>query len=271
MKENKTALITGATSGIGAAFARQFAARGYDLLLTGRRKEKLTALARELARTHNVKAEPIIADFTDDAAVQKLIVRIQNRDDIGVLVNNAGFGGRGPFVERDINDITDMIRVHVLAAVRLIHAALPRMLAHGRGVIINVSSLGAFTPFPRNGVYGGTKLFLNFFSEALCAELYGKGITIQALCPGFTRTEFHEKLGYNTAALKNRGIIRWMSADKVVAYSVKHLGKKVICVPGFWNRRLKSVYRFIPKRLFYRFSNAFFKDFAVFSPPKQKG
>ncbi len=271
MKKNKTVLITGATSGIGAAFARHFAAEGYNLLLTGRRKEKLTAFARDLAKTHNVKAEPVIVDFTDESAVQKLIALIQKRDNIGVLVNNAGFGGRGPFIERDITDITDMIRVHVLVAVRLIHAALPQMLAYGAGVIINVSSLGAFTPFPRNGVYGGTKLFLNFFSEALCAELYGKGIVIQALCPGFTRTEFHEKLGYNTAALKNHGIIRWMSADKVVAYSVKHLGKKVICVPGFWNRRLKSVYRFIPKKLFYRFSNVLFKDFAVFTPPQKNG
>jgi short-subunit dehydrogenase len=271
VKNDKTALVTGATSGIGAAFARHFASQGYDLLLTGRREAKLKAFARELAKTHGVKAETVMAEFTDENAVQQLIGLIKKRDTVRVLVNNAGFGGRGPFIERDITDITAMISVHVLVAVRLIHAVLPRMLANGRGIIINVSSLGAFTPFPRNGVYGGTKLFLNFFSEALCAELYGKGITIQALCPGFTRTDFHEKLGYNNVALKNHGVIRWMSPDKVVAYSIKHLGKKVICVPGFWNRRLKSVYRYIPKKIFYRFSGAFFKDFDVFAETKQDG
>jgi short-subunit dehydrogenase len=232
-----TALITGASSGIGATFARRLAAQGYDLVLVARREERLTALATELHRRHGVQAEVLVADLADPAAVARVEQVIEGLDTLSLLINNAGFGASTHFIEVDLATHVDMIQVNVTAVVRLSRAALPGLVARGRGTIINVSSLAAFVSTAGNVTYGATKSYLNAFSEALQAELRGTGVHIQALCPGFTRTEFHY-----TPELKHFDPNRlpkplWMSAEAVVEESLAALGRgQVIVIPGRLNR-----------------------------------
>lgn len=247
------ALITGATSGIGAAFARKLASRGYDLILTGRRREKIKALADELEKAYHVAVDLVIAELSAPEQVEELVQKIKATPDLDVLVNNAGFGASGSFVEGQIEGHETMIGVHVLAPVKLTRAALPVMMARGKGAIINVSSLGAFTPLARNTLYGATKVFLSFFSEALHLELAGSGVRVQALCPGFTRTDFHAKLGIEDANRRDQGPIRWMSADQVVDISLRDLARgTVVCVPGFWNKLITCAVGLLPRRLYYK-------------------
>lgn len=249
----RSALITGATSGIGAAFARQLASEGYALILTGRREEKLRALAEELARASGVAVEIVIAELANPAEVKTLASKIKTTPDLEVLINNAGFGSQKPFHEEEIGDQEKMVSVHILTAMRLTHAALPQMLARGKGIIINVSSLAAFAPLPRGATYSATKAFLSSFSEAISMELAGTGVKVQALCPGFTRTDFHERLGIDRARLKSRGIVRWIAPERVVNASFRCLKRnRVICVPGFWNRVILLLLSgIIPRRLYY--------------------
>lgn len=161
------ALITGATSGIGAAFARKLANQNYDLILTGRREEKINSLAEELRNQYKVKVEVIIAELSDDATVNALVTKIKNLDNLEILINNAGFGVGGKFFQEDITPYEKMISVHVTATMKLTHAALPKMLAQKKGVIINVSSIVGFFPWMRSIVYAATKAFINLFTEAL--------------------------------------------------------------------------------------------------------
>jgi short-subunit dehydrogenase len=247
------ALITGATSGIGAAFARRFAADGYDLIITGRREEKINALANELGAACGARVEVVIAELSDPDQVAALADKVAHTDDLEILVNNAGFANLGGFVGADIECHAAMLRVHVLAPMALAHAALPHMISRGSGTIINVSSLGAFAPTPGEAVYSGTKAFLRTFSEALHLELAGTGVQVQVLCPGFTRTDFHAKLGMDRSRLRNRGPVRWMSPEEVVETSLRCLKKqRVISIPGFWNKVLVWLCRVLPRPLYYR-------------------
>lgn len=232
-----TALITGASSGIGAVFARRLAALGYDLVLVARREARLTALATGLHRQHGTQVEVLVADLADPAAVARVEQVIEGLETLSLLINNAGFGSSRDFIEIDPATHIAMIQVNVTAGVRLTRAALPGLVARGRGTIINVSSISAFVNRAGNVTYGATKSYVNTFSEALQTELRGTGVHIQALCPGFTRTEFHA-----TPELRNFDPDRlpkplWMSAEAVVDESLAALGRdQVIVIPGLLNR-----------------------------------
>ncbi|MGC8879104.1 MAG: SDR family NAD(P)-dependent oxidoreductase [Anaerolineae bacterium] len=244
--------ITGASSGIGAAFARELSRRGYDLILTGRRREQLEQLAQELTHAHSIRVKVIIAELADDAALEQLAERVRSEAQLEMLINNAGFGtGGAPFHEQDYAMHQAMLKVHVQAIVRLTYAALPTLLARHRGAIVNVSSVAAFFPIPYHIMYTSTKEFIRAFSEALAIELRGSGVQVQALCPGFTRTYFHARLGIDPDRFyRARGPMKVMSAEEVVQASLRCLARgDVICVPGTHNRLVSYLPYLVPRRL----------------------
>jgi short-subunit dehydrogenase len=252
--KKRTAVVTGATSGIGAAFAGHYAKEGYDLIITGRREEKIRALASHLRGLGSgVAVEVVLAELSNPHDVGRLEEKIDSTPNLEVLINNAGFGTRKGFFEEDVSTQTAMVEVHDTVPVRLTHAAVPVMLRRGTGTIINVSSVAAWLVFPRSSVYAATKVFLNLFSEGLHMELRTKGIRVQALCPGFTRTDFHDRLGWSAEKKRSRGVVRWMSPGEVVAHSLRCLDQgKVVCIPGFWNRLIVRIMNNIPRSLYYR-------------------
>jgi short-subunit dehydrogenase len=234
----RTALITGASSGLGQVFARRLAARGYNLLLTARRQERLDELRDELQAEYPITAEVFVADLAKPPDVQRLVDRIGDVDSLEILVNNAGFGTAGRFSETDVESQTDMIQVHVVAAVRLARAALPGMLALGTGAIVNVSSVAGFMTGAGSVTYCATKAYLTSFSQSLHIELRGTGVRVQALCPGFVHTGFHDTPALETFSRSQIPKFLWMSADFVVDNSLKALEKnRAICIPS-WKYRL---------------------------------
>ena len=235
-----TALITGASSGIGAAFARKLAALGYDLTLVARRGDRLAALAAELEAAYGIRAEVLIADLTDEDDVERVAGAIAAIPSLELLVNNAGMGAEGRFYQADIGPQLDMIRLHVLASVRLARAALPGMVDRGRGGIINVASVAGFMALPENVNYCATKGYLITFSKALQLELAGTGVRVQALCPGFTHTEFHDDLREFDKARTPK--ILWMPAEAVVEASLRGLARgEVVSIPGIGNRLIAAI------------------------------
>jgi uncharacterized protein len=229
--KRKVALVTGASSGIGAVFARRLSEQGFDLILVARRRERLERLASELAG-----AEVLVADLAVDADLRRVEERIAAEPDLECLVNNAGFGSQGRFREAGLEIQDRMHRLHVIATLRLTHAALGVMLARARGSIINVSSVAGFLHNPFSVSYGATKAWINSFTEALYVELKSAGspIRIQALCPGFTVSEFHDVLGIDRSVIPRS---LWMSAEEVVETSLRSLEQdKVIVIPG-WRYR----------------------------------
>lgn len=241
MSEN-IVLITGATSGIGAAFAKKYASLGYNLIITGRREEKIRAFAYELMNKHSIQVEVIIAELSNDNDLENLTNKVRNTD-LSVLINNAGFGLKNNFHEEQPLAIERMVKVHSLAPVKLTHAALLNMVPKKKGAIINVSSIAGFCPYPKNSVYAATKAFVNLFSKSVALELNDIGVKIQAICPGFTVTDFHEKMGFNPSDYySKRGLFKAMRPEEVVEYSFKALAKnKVICIPGFRNKLIKAI------------------------------
>ncbi len=250
--QRETALITGATSGIGRAFAERFARMGHDLVVTGRRKRVIDNAAREIRKAHGVSVKVIIAELSGEKGLRAVLEAIRRERNLSVLVNNAGYGIDGFFADLPIRDHLDLLQVHITAALRFIHAALPGMIERKSGTIINVSSLGAFAPAPINGIYGGAKSFLNIFTESLHLETRRHGIRVQALCPGFTVTDFHRKMGVEEEVRGNT-MFHWMDPGTVVEISMRCLEKgRVICVPGFRNRLLRALFAVTPRRLYYR-------------------
>lgn len=234
---HKTALITGASSGIGAEFARQLAARSYDLVLVARRGARLEALAAELRSAHDVMVEPLVADLGSEPGVKSVEERMVRPAAPDLLVNNAGLGISGAFAKAELDGQLAMVNLHVAANLRLSHAALPGMVARGSGGIINVASLAAFTALPGNVNYCATKAYLVTFSRALAGEVQKKGVKVQALCPGFTITEFHDEPGRPGAGRAGIPRFLWGPAPAVVADSLRALDRgQVVCVPGFINR-----------------------------------
>jgi short-subunit dehydrogenase len=226
-------LITGASSGIGEVYARRLAAGGFDLALVARREERLKALADELTAAHGIQADVVAADLSKNEGVAKVTDYIEAHPDLTLLINNAGFGKRGKFVEADPEGQLDMVRVHIIATVKLTRAALTGMIQQGRGAIINVSSVAAFFPSAGGATYSASKVYLNNFSEALSAELEGTGVKVQALCPGFTYSEFHDTPEYSDFDRKEIPGALWMPAEEVVDESLAALsGDKVIVIPG---------------------------------------
>ncbi len=230
----RTALITGASAGLGVEFARQLAAAGTGLILVARRLDRLEALARELEKDRGVPVRAVAADLATDEGIARVEAVVADCGTLDLVVNNAGFGGRAGFVHGEAKDHLDMVRVHVDAIVRLTKAALPGMIARGRGAVVNVASIAAFSPFS-GALYSGTKSFLTMFSENLQAELRGKGlpIRVQALCPGLTRTEFHAAADLDLSAIP---AMFWRKAGYVVRVSLRRIGRGVVCIPGWENK-----------------------------------
>jgi short-subunit dehydrogenase len=257
---SRTALITGATSGIGRAFAERFAKMGYDLIITGRRKDVIKKAAGEISKDNGVKVSVVLAELSEEAGISRVLKEIKKAGHIDVLVNNAGFGLNNMFFDEKVENHLKMVAVHVDAAVRLTHAVLPGMVKTGGGIVINVSSLGSFLPTPLNSIYGGTKAFLNIFTGSLHVELRNKGIKFQSLCPGFTSTDFHVQMGVEDEIKKD--VKRWMSPVRVVDYSMKALAKgEIICIPGFMNRLLGIFPVIFPERLYYYIISRVYKKY----------
>lgn len=254
----KTACVTGATSGIGAAFAELFARQGFSLILTGRREEKIRALADRLSVEHGVSVEVIQAELSDRKTIESLALRLAALDGLEILVNNAGFAEKGRFFEQEFPLSERMLQVHDLAVLRLTHAVLPDMMARRRGAVINVSSISAFLPFPKSAVYSASKSFLNVFTESLHYELRGTGVRVQALCPGMTRTDFHERMGFDPGRVyKDRGLMKAMTPEAVADASLACLKKnRVICFPGVNNRLLVFLIRRMPRGLLVRMTRS---------------
>lgn len=192
-----TALVTGASSGIGAALARQLAAEGANLVLVARDEARLEALAAELTGRHpGIAAEVLAADLADGGQLAAVESRVAAGDEpVDLLVNNAGFGTYGPFLDADIDTEEREIRVNVIALVRLTQAAVRAMVPRGHGAIMNISSMAALQATPGNATYGATKGFVAMFGEAVASELAGTGVTLTTVLPGFTHTEFHARAG----------------------------------------------------------------------------
>ena len=242
------AVITGASAGIGAAFARRLGGRGYDLTLIARREDRLRALAQEIAAVHHVRVEPMPADLTSDQDVNTVATYLQEASDLALLVNNAGFGVVGYFFEADVRAQEQMHRLHVLATMRLTHAALENLVPRaqpGTGVI-NVSSVAAFGSSPQTVCYSATKAWMNAFTEGLAAELAAKNspVAVQALCPGFTLSEFHDVLKMDRSRIPRS---LWMTPDFVVQESLRgFFRKKLIVIPGWRYKLLAGLMRTIP-------------------------
>lgn len=256
----KTALITGATSGIGASYARRLARDGYNLILTGRREEKIKMLADELSCVHNVNVEIVLVELSNVDEIDALISRIRN-EPVDVLVNNAGFGTTRFFHEEPLESQQNMVSVHILAVMKLSHAVLPGMIERRDGVLINVSSAGAFLPTPAEAVYTGTKAFLVSFTESLHLELQNTGVKVQVVCPGLTLTDMPlRKLGVDEEHLLKRMPYRWMKPEEVVDASFDALERnQVVCIPGTLTK-LTIISRFIlPAPVYYKTANQFYE------------
>jgi uncharacterized protein len=228
---NKTAVVTGATSGIGAAYAKKLASQGYDLIMTGRRQEIIHKMAEELIKQFKIKAEVIIAELSVDEDIQKVADAIKSCETLEVLVNNAGFLVPTLFGENELVAEETMMKVLTITPVHLIYAALPNMMKNGRGTIINVSSLAAFLPLPKMSIYAACKSFVKTFSERLQLEMKDKGIKVQAVCPGIIDTDFYR---FSPPVKKSMAEqFPMMSPESVVDCSWEELKKnRVICIPG---------------------------------------
>ncbi|WP_022892207.1 SDR family NAD(P)-dependent oxidoreductase [Agromyces subbeticus] len=233
------AIITGASSGLGAEFARTLAARGANLVLVARREDRLVALADELAAAHGVAVHPISLDLAAAGAVGTLAAFVRDRGlTIDSLVNNAGFGMHGPLVDADPARIDEQVRLNVGALVSLTREFLPAMTASGRGILVNVASTAAFQPVPTMAVYGATKAFVLSFTEAVAFETRDSGLRVTTLCPGATRTEFFEVVGteearvgrYQTPAQAIATAMRALDARRTPASVVSGAGNAATAV-----------------------------------------
>jgi uncharacterized protein len=230
-------IITGAAGGLGQAFARKLAARGHSLWLVDRRQAELEQVCQSIRQEYSVAAEPYAADFCRRAEVEQLAQRIKQLPDVELLVNNAGFGSLNHFVDTDPSLFVGMLDVHVAAPMLLTHAVLPGMLQRNSGAIINVSSVSAWFHSAGNAHYGSTKICLAVFTATLNEELRGTNVRVQALCPGFVRTQFHQAESMKDFQRFSPAANMWAAADEVVECSLRRLSRKqVIVIPGFGYR-----------------------------------
>jgi short-subunit dehydrogenase len=234
--DNATCLITGASAGIGVEFARQMAERGYNVTLAARRIDRLTELAAELERDHNIRAIAVACDITDPAQRQELVDSIAARDQhVDILINNAGMGTDGEFWKDSTGDPMPQIELNVNALVGLTHLLVPAMVDRGNGAVLNVASTAAFQPIPRQSVYAATKAFVLSFSQGLSKELSKTGVSVTVLCPGPTRTEF---FGDKQKAMEDDspGIV-WQTAEDCARAGLDGMFKrKRVVIPKALNR-----------------------------------
>ncbi len=233
--------ITGASSGIGATFARKLAPE-HDLILIARRKDRLDGLAGELSAKYGSRVETVDADLTQDRDLAAVAERIGSENGLVLLVNNAGFGTKGRFWEAPLESQERMHRLHVMATVRLTHAALRNMVPRDVGAVINVASVSAWVRTAGSTSYAATKSWMTSFTEGLYLELRGmqSNVTMQALCPGFTYSEFHDTMPVERHSMAGRAF--WMTADQVVDASLDGLHRrKLFVIPG-WRYRLMTAF-----------------------------
>jgi len=242
MNTRPRALVTGASAGIGTAFAERLAKDGYDLIIVARRRERLEELAKHLEETHKIDVEVLAVDLSKPDSIREVVKRIAEDSSLEILVNNAGFGAYMPFVELDPDRAEELINLQVLAVARLTRAALPGMIARGHGSIINVSSRLGFSgsmgsdQMPKRATYAGTKSFINTFSQLVQSEIVGSGVQVQALCPGVVATEFHTIQGVDPNRFPAAIV---MSPEEVVEASLMGLKLgEVVCVPALEDQNL---------------------------------
>lgn len=236
------ALVTGATSGIGAAFAERLAAQGYDLVLVARTVERLEAQADRLRHQYGGSVEALAADLADPLQLRTVEARLA-AEPFALLVNNAGFGTNQRFAVGAIDEEERQLDVLIRAVLRLTHAAVGPMLESGAGAVINVSSIAGFVP---GGSYAAAKAWVTAFSQGLAGEVAARGVQVVALCPGFTRTEFHERAGMDISAIPDR---LWLTPDEVVEGALADLRRgKRVSIPGAQYKVLATLARHAPPR-----------------------
>ena len=240
------ALITGPTSGIGQGFARSLAAQGHDLVLVSRDHDRLMALAEGLRRDFGVATEVVPADLTDRADIERIAAHIRD-DEIDVLVNNAGFGVKGRFLDTSYQQEQQMLDVLVTAVMHLTHVAVPGMVERGRGYVFNVSSVASWIT---GGTYSAAKAWTTVFTESLAVELSGTGVRAIAVCPGFTHTEFHQRAGMQMDSVSEW---MWLNVDDVVSQALRDArAGRVISVAGTQYKALSALLRVLPRPLVRR-------------------
>ncbi len=244
--KGQTALVTGASSGLGVAFARLLAARGADLIITARRKENLDALQKELVEKCSVKVDVIVLDLSEPGSPEKLWNATQARQ-IDVLINNAGGGLHQNFVDTPWDRIARQMQLNMFSLTELTHRFAKAMLARGRGHVLNVSSIGAYTPSPSYATYSAGKAFVRDFTEALAYELRDTPVRVCSLCPGGTLTEFHQAAGHT---LPKAFRATFMSAEDCARIGLDALfGGRRNIVSGIFNTLSVFFMRFVPRRI----------------------
>ncbi|GAB2949737.1 SDR family oxidoreductase [Streptomyces pseudoechinosporeus] len=240
-----TALITGSTAGIGAAFARHLASDGHNLVLVARDKKRLGEQATELHDRHGIEAEVLAADLATDDGIESVAGRLSDRkNSVDLLINNAGFGNKGRYLDVPMADELKMLKVHCEAVLRLTSAATESMRDRGRGGVINVASVAAFLP---RGTYGASKAWVVQFTQGAARDLAGSGVRLMALCPGFVRTEFHERAGMGTDNIPNW---MWLDADKLATTALADLARgKSLSIPDPRYKALMGVVKVTPRGL----------------------
>lgn len=246
-----TALVTGATAGIGHSFAQQLAARGDDLVLVARDAARLEAVAAELTAAHGVGVEVLAADLADRDGMALVEARLADRDrPVDLLVNNAGFGLKERFLDNPVDLETAMLDVLVTAVLRLTHAALGPMTERGSGGVINVSSVASYLP---RGTYSAAKAWVNSFSEWAADEYRPQGVRVTALLPGFTRTEFHERMDVSRSSAPS---FLWLDADELVRTALAdHEAGKVFSIPSARYKAIATLARVVPSPVLQRFQS----------------
>ncbi len=242
------ALVTGATSGIGAAFARRLAADGYDLVLVARDAARLRARATELATAHNVAVEVLVADLSTDAGTAAVQRRLADpAAPVDLLVNNAGMSLNRSFLRTGVGDEDELLALNVRAVMRLTHAVLPGMVARGRVGVINVSSAAGFGAVMPGSTYPASKAWVTNFSESVAYAVRPFGVRVMALCPGYVRTEFHQRAGIDMSRIP---AWLWLDADRVVADALRSLERgKTVRVVDWRYRVLVGLLRILPRRV----------------------
>ncbi|MGZ4494051.1 MAG: SDR family NAD(P)-dependent oxidoreductase [Nocardioides sp.] len=244
-----TALVTGPTAGIGLSFAHKLAARGHDLVLVARDEQRLQALAADLTRQYGVEVEVIRADLSDRADLARVEARVADASrPVQLLVNNAGFGLKRPFLDNDVEAEQAMLDVLVTAVLRLTHAALKPMVARGSGAIVNVSSVAGYLP---RGTYSAAKAYVTSLSEWADLTYRSQGVRVMALLPGFTKTEFHERMEVSHGSAPGW---MWLDADDLVEEALRDLERgRTVSVPSARYKVLASLAKYTPSSLQARF------------------
>ncbi|RYU14101.1 SDR family NAD(P)-dependent oxidoreductase [Nocardioides iriomotensis] len=246
---SRTALVTGPTAGIGASFARQLAARGDDLVLVARDSQRLEQLAAELRAAHGVEVEVLVADLADREQLARVERRVADSDrPVHLLVNNAGFGHKRPFLENSVEDEQQMLDVLVTAVLRLTHAALGAMVARGEGQVVNVSSVAGYLP---RGTYSAAKAYVTSLSRWADATYRPQGVQVMALLPGFTKTEFHARMDVSRGSAPRW---MWLDADRLVRDALADLDAgKQLSIPSKRYKVLAGLSRVVPVGVLSRF------------------